>query len=193
MPARSPFRGRWLRLRPPGHQCSAGPRGTRRPAALSAACMGGPGAKRAETCFRKAVGALLSDHWSRPTFARKHLPGLTTASHRGSAAPVTSLANVRARAPRRPEPCSSVDALLLQSQTGAAPDGALSALATAALAAGARASRTRRCDEQTATYGRRAGSGTRGHALGRSREASYAACSSTRVRRPCRDSRGGTI
>ena len=36
------------------------------------------------------------------------------------------LANVRSRAPRRREPCSSVDALLPQSQIGAAPDGALS-------------------------------------------------------------------
>ena len=39
------------------------------------------------------------------------------------------VANVRARAPRRREPCSSVDALPLQSQIGAAPDGALSAIA----------------------------------------------------------------
>jgi hypothetical protein len=39
------------------------------------------------------------------------------------------VANVRARAPRRREPCSSVDALLLPSQIGASPDRARSALA----------------------------------------------------------------
>jgi hypothetical protein len=45
-----------------------------------------------------------------------------------SAVSGTTLANVRARAPRRRELCSSVDALLLPSQIGAAPDRARSAL-----------------------------------------------------------------
>ena len=47
---------------------------------------------------------------------------------RPSAVSGTSLANVRARAPRRRELCSSVDALRLPSQIGAAPDRAQSAL-----------------------------------------------------------------
>ena len=78
----------------------------------------------------------------------------------------------------------------------ASPKRSRRRLVAAALAAGARASGDETltaCDGHTATFGWPAGSGTRGQALGRSREASYAACSSTGVRRPCRDSRGGTI
>ncbi len=54
---------------------------------------------------------------------------LLASSDPGARLALPVLANVRARAPRQREPCSSVDALLVQSQMGAAPDGALSTLA----------------------------------------------------------------
>ena len=76
--------------------------GTRRPAALLAARLGGPGAKRSETRLQEARELFWSGRWCRPTFASKHVPASRPRHAVQLPHPVTSLANGRCAATRWP-------------------------------------------------------------------------------------------